>query len=96
MGSYTLSQEADADLEEIAANSVEQWGVARAETYLLGLHETFGRLAEFPDMGRDAGHIRPGYRRIETARHLVFYLKTVTGVLIVRVLHQSFDVKRHL
>jgi plasmid stabilization system protein ParE len=36
MGSYTLSGKADADIEEIAEASFQQWGPIRAETYILG------------------------------------------------------------
>jgi toxin ParE1/3/4 len=96
VGSYALSNAADADVQAIAEGSVLQWGLARAEQYVLGLHRTFGLLAEFPDIGRDAGHIRPGYRKIESGSHSVFYQKTGDDVLIVRVLHQRMDFDRHL
>lgn len=96
MGSYTLSGKADDDIERIAEASLQEWGLARAEKYISGLHETFRMLAEFPDLGRDASHIRPSYRKIETASHSVFYRKTKNGVLIVRVLHQRMDFERHL
>ena len=93
---YALSGKADADIEAIAEGSLQQWGLTRAEKYILGLHETFQMLVDFPDLGRDVGHIRPGYRKIETASHSVFYRKTEEGVLIVRILHQSMDFERHL
>jgi toxin ParE1/3/4 len=96
VGSYTLSGEADADIENIAEASLRQWGLTRAEKYILGLHETFQMLVEFPDLGRDASHIRSGYRKIETASHSVFYRKIEDGVLIVRVLHQRMDFRWHL
>ena len=86
MGSYTLSGGADADIESIAQYSLREWGLARAEDYVLGLHDAFQRLAEFPDMGRDASPIRAGYMRIEAASHSVFYRKIGDGVLIVRYL----------
>ena len=96
MGSYRLSRLADADIEAIAADSLQQWGLAQAGKYLQGLHATFGMLAEFPDLGKDASHVRAGYRKIESGRHSVFYRKIVDGVLIVRVLHQRMDFARHL
>jgi toxin ParE1/3/4 len=96
MRKYTLSGEADADIEAIAEESVKQWGLARAEKYILGLHEAFTRLAEFPDIGRDASHIRSGYMRLERASHSVFYRKNASGVVIVRVLHERMDFQRHL
>ena len=71
-------------------------GLARAEYYILSLHEAFERLAEFPDMGRNDDEIRPGYLQIESASHAIFYRKTETGILIVRVLHERMDFRRHL
>jgi plasmid stabilization system protein ParE len=38
-GKYVLTRKADADIEAIAWFSLEQWGAARAEAYVLGLHE---------------------------------------------------------
>ena len=96
MPSYVLSNKADADIDTIAETSLHRWGLARAEQYILGLHETFRMLAEFPDIGRDASDIRPGYRAIDTASHAVFYRKTEGGILILRVLHQHMDFSRHL
>ena len=82
MNSYALSGTADADIEQIASDSIKQWGTERAQLYLLSLHQALQRLAEFPDMGRDASGIRPGYRRLEHASHVVFYRKTSSGVII--------------
>ena len=96
MSSYTLSGEADADIEGIAQDSLQRWGLAHTEKYILGFHEAFQRLAEFPDIGRNASYIRSGYMRMETASHSVFYRKTEGGLLIVRVLHQRMDFARHL
>lgn len=96
MASYVLSRKAASDVEAIAEFSLQRWGLARAERYILGLHETFRTLAEFPELGRDASEIRARYRRIDTASHSVFYRKTGDGVLIVRILHQHMDFGRHL
>jgi toxin ParE1/3/4 len=96
MGSYTLTHEADADVQSIAKESVKRWGLARAERYVLVLHEAFERIAEFPNLGRDASDIRPGYLRLESGNHSVFYRKIENGILIVRVLHERMDFKRHL
>ena len=68
MARYTLSRQAAADIEHIARESAKQWGLARAEDYILGLHQSFECLADLRSIGRDAGHIRVGYRQMET-RH---------------------------
>jgi toxin ParE1/3/4 len=61
VGNYTLSAKADADIEDIAETSVKQWGLVRAEKYLRDLHDALRILADFPHLGRDASHVRPGY-----------------------------------
>jgi toxin ParE1/3/4 len=96
VASYSLSVEADADIQDIAESSLQHWGLARAETYILGLHAALHRLAEFPDMGQEIGHIRPGYMRMQTGSHSVFYCRTAGGILIVRVLLQRmhFELNR--
>jgi len=88
VGSYTLSNEADADIEQIARDSLEKWGLPQAERYIFSLHEAFERLSEFPRMGRDASSVRSGYMRMEVGSHTVFYLQVDADILIVRVLHQ--------
>ena len=96
MNRYVLSEAADADIEGIARHSITQWGLARAERYILELHRAFETLGEFPHLGRDAGHIRSGYFRFEHDSHSVFYQKTDDGILIVRVLHQKQQPQNYL
>lgn len=96
MGEYALTGKARNDLKRIALQSLAQWGMVQAEHYIHGLHQLFGRLAAFPDLGRDAGEIRPGYLRIESGSHIIFYRKTAGGILIVRVLHAHMDLPQHL
>jgi toxin ParE1/3/4 len=96
MASYELSVEADRDLTDIYIYSYRTFGAARADTYLSSLENCFVRLADSPEIGRSIDHIRAGYRRFEHARHVVFYVKTVPGIRIVRVLHDRMDHARHL
>ena len=46
--------------------------------------------------GRSASELSPDLRRLEYESHVVFYVPMAKGVRIVRVLHQSMDMKRHL
>ncbi len=80
MGSYALSRKADDDILQIARSSMQQWGLARSERYIISLHEAFERLAEFPEMGRTVDEIRPGYLHMESASHAIFYRKTEIDV----------------
>lgn len=49
------------------------------------------------EAGHDFGYIRKGYRCSKVKSHLIFYKKLKTGeIIIIRVLHQSMDVKNRL
>jgi toxin ParE1/3/4 len=93
---YALSEAADADIAGIARHSITQWGLARAERTLLELHQAFETLRDLPDLGRGAGHVRPGYFRFDHQSHSVFYQKTDFGIFIVRVLHQKQQPENYL
>lgn len=96
MAVYSLSSKAAADLEGIYEYTILNFGLEQARAYLSGLHERFETLADHPMRGRSAGEFAPGLRRLEYQSHVVFYLPKDKGVRIVRVLHQSMDVRRHL
>ncbi|MDH3601678.1 MAG: type II toxin-antitoxin system RelE/ParE family toxin [Candidatus Tectomicrobia bacterium] len=93
---YQLTSDAERDLDKIADYSIENFGLAQAETYLLGLRECFEILDEHPALGRDYSHIKTSCRRHEYVSHSVYYTSTDTGVLILRVLHQSMGPGRHI
>ena len=95
MTRYALTRAADADLTEIGRYTAKRWGYEQAEAYLLGLEATFVSLAAFPDTGRPFIE-RKGYFRIKSGEHVVFYRKESSGVLIVRVLHQQMEPRRHI
>lgn len=92
MNQYKLTIKADEDLVNIFHYSLRQFGLNRAETYLTSLEEHFLTLAHSPELGRRIDHIRQGYFRYEHLSH-----KNIPeGVLIVRILHQSVDVPKHI
>jgi toxin ParE1/3/4 len=93
---YRLSRRADRDIEDIARFTVARWGWSQAETYIEGLHEAFGTIARFPEIGRRADRIRPGYLRFEHGSHSIFYRVVPEGVTIVRVLHSRMRAERRL
>ena len=96
MAAYRLSREAAIDLGGIHAYTTVNFGLTQARRYLSGMHERFGDLARQPMLGRSASHLVPNLRRYEYRSHVVFFVAEDDGVLIVRVLHQSMDVRRHI
>ena len=96
MAAYSLSAKAAADLSQICEYTILNFGLEQAREYLAGLHERFESLARNPMQGRSASELSPGLRRLEYESHVVFYVPKAKGIWIVRVLHQSMDMPRHL
>jgi toxin ParE1/3/4 len=85
---YRLSRRARLDLIEIADYTVDTWGVEQAYRYLDSLEACFEQLARTPAMGRPCAMVRPGYRRMEHQKHVIFYRAKKKGVFIGRILHE--------
>jgi toxin ParE1/3/4 len=93
---YKLTRPAEADLEDILAYTLRTWGGKQAERYLNDLQACFEELADQARLGRSCDSIRPGLRRMEHGRHVVFYRQRDYGIRIIRVLHQSSLPDQHL
>ncbi len=96
MAAYSLSTKAAADLDGIYEYTIVTFGLEQARVYLSGLHEHLEILAERPMQGRSTGELAAALRRSEYQSHVVFYMPKDHGVRIIRVLHKSMDIKRHL
>jgi toxin ParE1/3/4 len=94
--SIRIRPRAQQDLKAIWRYTFQRWGEARADLYLQQLDAGIRSLLDFPEIGEACDHIRAGYRKLQVNRHLVFYLHSTARIQIVRVLHQSMDVGRHL
>jgi toxin ParE1/3/4 len=92
---YRLSALAELDLEDISDYTTDVWGQRQAVAYLESLVECFIRIAEMPNLGRPCGAVRPGFRRVEEGKHVVFYKPLKNGVVISRILHQGMIPARH-
>ena len=53
-------------------------------------------LADNPELGRTCDDVRPGLRRMESGRHVVFYREDTGGILVSRILHQRMLPERHV
>lgn len=52
-------------------------------------------LADNPASGRNCDDVRPGLRRVERGRHVIFYRETAEGILVSRILHQRMLPEKH-
>ena len=89
MAAARFSRSAKADLLSIGEYTRQTWGVAQAERYLNSLEHCSRLLAANPSLGRPCEWIRPGLRRFEKGRHVLFYRHWEDGILVARILHQS-------
>jgi toxin ParE1/3/4 len=88
VSSFRFLRSAAGDLQNIAAYTPGTWGQAQADRYLSELAACCQRLADNPRMGRLCSNIRPGLRRLEHGKHVLFYRQEPGGILVSRILHQ--------
>lgn len=76
--------------------TLRTWGEAQADRYIGELESCCQMLGGNPALGRPCDDIRPGLRRMEHGKHVVFYRPQKSGdILVVRILHQRMLPERH-
>jgi toxin ParE1/3/4 len=94
---YRLSHQAATDLKDIYRYTRGRWGKAQAERYASQLQQCLSMLAVRPQVGRQREDLQPpGLHSFVQGSHVIFYQPQPYGVLIVRILHGTQDVRRHL
>jgi toxin ParE1/3/4 len=88
MASYRFSRVAESDLLGIATYTLNTWGQNQTVSYIDGLEACCRELARKPELGRICNQVRPGLRRMEYGRHVLFYRVEAEGIVISRILHQ--------
>ena len=95
MALFRFSRRAEADLLRIGAYTLRTWGEDQTIRYLGDLEACCQTLAGSPALGRRCDDVRPGLRRTECGRHVVFYREDAGGILVSRILHQGMLPDRH-
>ena len=96
MAGFALSPAARADVKEIWDYTVRNWGEAQAERYTRDIRDACEALGNGTLSGRSAEDIRAGYRKAAVGSHVMFYRVRTDLVEVVRILHRSMDVGRHI
>lgn len=91
-----ISGPAGRDLAAIAEYTQREWGAAQKRKYLAYIKKCFALLRNTPAVGTPRDDIAPGLLSHPVEKHIVFYRESEQALLVVRVLHGSMDVKRHL
>ncbi|MFO1143786.1 MAG: type II toxin-antitoxin system RelE/ParE family toxin [Amaricoccus sp.] len=97
MTALILRPRAIRDLGQIWDYTPERWGTAQAKRHVRAIRDTCTLLASGELSGTDASDITPGYRRISSGRHIIFFRQPPgAGIEIVRILHERMDARNHL
>ena len=96
MKKYKTSGKSDRDIIDIYKYTAVNFGFAKADDYLIKLYQQFERLGAQPGIGQAVSISKKSYRRFEYESHMIYFRKRSKDILIVRVLHERMDAKRHL
>ena len=96
MGEFRIATRARADLIDIYEFSEQRFGAYQARAYYAGLIRTFSLIADFPEIGQRADHLKPGYRRIRFQAHLIFYTTQTDHIEVRTVQHSARDIRPEL
>lgn len=96
-----LSREAEQDYAKIIAWTVKTFGSRQAQRYRALFKEAHARLAQDPlaAPARTREDLGVGYRVMHLSRpgrHYLIYRIEERRVVVVRILHDSMDLSRHL
>jgi toxin ParE1/3/4 len=92
---FRFSRRAEADLLSVGDYTLRTWGKAQAVRYIGEIEVCCRMLAENTALGRPCDNIRPGLRRFEHGKHVIFYRQEPRGILVSRILHQRMLPDRH-
>ena len=97
MRPYSLSVAARKDMIEIGRHTAEKWGKRQRDKCLRQLDDAFKLLARQPEIGKDTENIRAGYSKFSHGSQIIFYRAGKDSkIVVIRILHNSMDVDRHL
>ncbi len=90
-----LRQQARSDLRNIWLYSLEIFGRQVAADYYNSLLDTIDAARLNPSIGKQVS-IMPGVLALHSGRHFVFYRILDTRLVVIRILQEKQDFKRHL
>jgi toxin ParE1/3/4 len=100
---FVLSGAAENDLANIASWTAETFGVKQAEAYIEAILDTIDELSNGEPAGSKArDEIAVGVRTLHMTkrgrrgRHLLVYKVAPDLLMIIRILHDSMEVSRHV
>lgn len=96
MATFKVSAKAEADLYDIGLYTQHKFGVKQRNWYLDEIMDKFQVLANQPELGQDRSTLKTGYHSSLSGSHVIFFKNHSYGIRIIRVLHQSMDLPKHM
>ena len=96
MKRLVLTEIARADLASIRRYSTRTWGRDQTGRYMDALRDTMKALVRGTVPTRTRDDLRPAIQMATSGRHSIFFEADNSRILVVRVLHDSMDYRRHL
>ncbi len=91
-----IAPAAKRDLTDIFQYGLRRWGLARSESYLTSIKNSFWFLTQQPLAGTERPELLPDIRSLSIESHILFYRVAAKKIEILRVLHSRQDPQRHL
>jgi toxin ParE1/3/4 len=91
-----LSRLAQDDLSDIAQYTFTHYGERQVDIYLQALYDGMELLAENPEIGHQRNDLPVGYKSLPIEKHSLVFTVQGESLILVRILHQSRDMQRHL
>lgn len=98
MAKYHLTNKAVEDLSGIWEYTADAWSEHQADVYYNMLVSACAKIAGNPQLhGTDYGEVSEGLLGCRANRHIIFYRTLDNGdILVIRILHQKMDIRRHI
>lgn len=96
MPTFKVSAKAEADLYDIGLYTQNKFGIKQRNRYLDEIVEKFQVLAKQPKLGQNRSTLKTECYSSLINSHVIFFQRHSYGIRIIRVLHQSMDLPKHL
>jgi toxin ParE1/3/4 len=93
---YKLAPRARRDLEDIWLYTFKTWSRIQADSYYDDLIAAIKALANGSRHGKPIDEVPTGYSSFLSGSHRIVYRHAGGRVLVIRILHQRINVRRHL
>jgi toxin ParE1/3/4 len=96
-GTYSISDQALIDLEQIWLYTFENWSIEQADRYHNLIISEIDYLSRNIQSGKPMNHVKEGYRVSKVKSHLIFYKSSIESEIeVVRILHERMDIESRL